>query len=54
MDWINNPEHPRVQAALARVCDLCKAPAGQRCVNHVSKLTPLADRLVHFGRLEKP
>jgi len=51
VEWLMNADDPRVQAALAWSCDICKAPKKTLCTNPIEAGAPLPGRLVHIGRL---
>jgi hypothetical protein len=51
VDWLRDPTDERVQAALHRTCDICKARIKHLCSNTIQPQKPLPGRVVHYGRL---
>lgn len=51
VDWLADPDDPRVQASLEWTCDLCSARKKHLCTNPIRPTEPLPGRVVHFGRL---
>ena len=51
--WTTRRNSPRVQAALTRECQLCKAPAGQDCGQVTDNSKPLATGLIHQIRVKE-
>ena len=51
MDWIEDLNDRRVQAALGWTCDVCNARIKHLCSNPIDADKPLPGRVVHFARI---
>lgn len=51
--WTTRRNSLKVQAALTRECQLCKAPAGQGCGQITDNSRPLSTGLIHQVRVKE-
>lgn len=47
LDWLSDPDDPRVVFALTKRCGICGAPPKEKC------LRPIYKRLIHQDRAER-
>lgn len=51
LDWLTDPDDPRIQLSLTWTCDVCAARIKHLCTNTITPGHPLPGRIVHIARL---